>query len=228
MPEGSAFADPGATATDLVDGAVAVLVEGAVDTTVPGVYTLTYTATDAALEHRDGIADGDGRRQDAAGSDGAGHHHGRSDRIGWRHRDLRRVSDGYDQRLADGVLLAGVGQHLPSGPSTVSLLGDGCCRQHGDRVLQRHGQGHDEAGLSPLDGQATATIEAKTAFVDLVRRPPTRSAGRLRRDHLRVGQHVPGRATTRSPTRRRTPPPTAARRVVHGPRASTRRGRSSP
>ena len=49
VPSGSAFADPGATATDLVDGAVAVLVEGAVNTAVPGAYTLTYTATDAAL-----------------------------------------------------------------------------------------------------------------------------------------------------------------------------------
>ncbi len=49
VPAGSAFTDPGATATDLVDGAVAVLVEGAVNTAVPGTYTLTYTATDAAL-----------------------------------------------------------------------------------------------------------------------------------------------------------------------------------
>ena len=49
VPAGSAFADPGATATDLVDGAVAVLVEGTVNTAVPGAYTLTYSATDTAL-----------------------------------------------------------------------------------------------------------------------------------------------------------------------------------
>ena len=46
VPAGSAFADPGATANDLVDGVVAVVVQGAVNTATPGTYTLTYTATD--------------------------------------------------------------------------------------------------------------------------------------------------------------------------------------
>ena len=49
VPAGSAFADPGATANDLVDGIVPVVVQGAVNTATPGTYTLTYTATDAAL-----------------------------------------------------------------------------------------------------------------------------------------------------------------------------------
>ena len=41
------FNDPGATATDDTDGTVDVVVSGAVGSE-PGVYTLTYTATDAA------------------------------------------------------------------------------------------------------------------------------------------------------------------------------------
>jgi hypothetical protein len=45
---GGAFSDPGATAFDAVDGAVAVKASGAVDTTTVGVYTISYTATDAA------------------------------------------------------------------------------------------------------------------------------------------------------------------------------------
>ena len=46
--EGDAFVDAGATALDRVDGEVAVVVTGAVAES-PGVYELTYTATDAAL-----------------------------------------------------------------------------------------------------------------------------------------------------------------------------------
>lgn len=42
------FTDPGATATDDVDGNVSVTVSGTVDTDTPGTYTLTYTATDSA------------------------------------------------------------------------------------------------------------------------------------------------------------------------------------
>lgn len=44
------FANPAASALDNVDGAVAVVVDGddAVDMAVPGVYTITYTASDAA------------------------------------------------------------------------------------------------------------------------------------------------------------------------------------
>jgi hypothetical protein len=44
------FADPGATATDDVDGDLTnhINVSGTVDTTTAGVYTLTYSATDAA------------------------------------------------------------------------------------------------------------------------------------------------------------------------------------
>ncbi|MBT8104787.1 MAG: DUF5011 domain-containing protein [Woeseiaceae bacterium] len=45
--QGTAFTDPGATATDTVDGSVAVVTTGSVDDAV-GTYTLTYTATDAA------------------------------------------------------------------------------------------------------------------------------------------------------------------------------------
>jgi hypothetical protein len=45
---GSAFADPGATASDVVSGTIPVIVTGTVNTAVPGAYTLTYTATDGA------------------------------------------------------------------------------------------------------------------------------------------------------------------------------------
>ena len=46
--QGSTFTDPGATATDDVDGAVSVVESGTVDTSIVGSYTRTYTATDAA------------------------------------------------------------------------------------------------------------------------------------------------------------------------------------
>ncbi|HEX8179661.1 MAG TPA: HYR domain-containing protein [Pyrinomonadaceae bacterium] len=42
------FSDPGATATDNCGGSVAVSVAGAVNLNVPGTYTITYTAQDAA------------------------------------------------------------------------------------------------------------------------------------------------------------------------------------
>lgn len=45
--QGTAFTDPGVSAMDTVDGAVAVVTSGTVGTDV-GTYTLTYTATDAA------------------------------------------------------------------------------------------------------------------------------------------------------------------------------------
>ncbi len=45
---GTVFDDPGATATDNVDAAVAVVVSGSVNTSSPGSYVLTYTAEDAA------------------------------------------------------------------------------------------------------------------------------------------------------------------------------------
>jgi hypothetical protein len=47
---GDTFTDPGATATDDTDGTItsSVVVSGAVDTATEGLYTLTYTATDAA------------------------------------------------------------------------------------------------------------------------------------------------------------------------------------
>ncbi len=46
---GAAYEDPGYTATDDCDGDItdAVVVEGAVDTSTPGTYELTYTSTDA-------------------------------------------------------------------------------------------------------------------------------------------------------------------------------------
>lgn len=47
IPLGANFVDPGATANDLVDGSVAVMVTGSVDTNTVGSYTLTYTATDS-------------------------------------------------------------------------------------------------------------------------------------------------------------------------------------
>ncbi|MEK7135599.1 MAG: DUF5011 domain-containing protein, partial [Patescibacteria group bacterium] len=48
---GDIFTDPGATATDDVDGdlTASIVVAGAVDIATAGLYTLTYTATDAAL-----------------------------------------------------------------------------------------------------------------------------------------------------------------------------------
>jgi hypothetical protein len=47
---GETFTDPGATATDDVDGDLTnhISVSGAVDTATAGLYTITYTATDAA------------------------------------------------------------------------------------------------------------------------------------------------------------------------------------
>ena len=48
LPVGSTFNDPGATALDAVDGAIAVNTSGAVNTDVPGTYIVTYSATDAA------------------------------------------------------------------------------------------------------------------------------------------------------------------------------------
>jgi DNA/RNA endonuclease G (NUC1) len=48
LPVGSTFSDPGATALDAVDGAVAVDVSGSVNTALPGEYIITYSATDAA------------------------------------------------------------------------------------------------------------------------------------------------------------------------------------
>ncbi|NBT49194.1 MAG: DUF5011 domain-containing protein, partial [Actinobacteria bacterium] len=46
--KGSAFTDPGATVTDNVDAARTITGSGSVDTATVGIYTLTYTATDAA------------------------------------------------------------------------------------------------------------------------------------------------------------------------------------
>jgi endo-1,3(4)-beta-glucanase len=45
---GDTFTDPGATATDVVDGAVTVTTSGTVDTSTAGQYSITYSATDAA------------------------------------------------------------------------------------------------------------------------------------------------------------------------------------
>jgi arylsulfatase A-like enzyme len=45
---GSGYSDAGATATDPEGGAVAVVTVNPVDTSTPGVYTVTYSATDAA------------------------------------------------------------------------------------------------------------------------------------------------------------------------------------
>jgi endoglucanase Acf2 len=46
--QGTPYSDQGATATDAVDGSIAVVMTGSVDTAVVGTYVLTYTATDAA------------------------------------------------------------------------------------------------------------------------------------------------------------------------------------
>jgi hypothetical protein len=45
---GSVYADPGATAYDIVDGPTAVTVSGNVNTAAVGTYTLTYSVSDAA------------------------------------------------------------------------------------------------------------------------------------------------------------------------------------
>ncbi|MEY3480303.1 MAG: hypothetical protein RIQ71_1078 [Verrucomicrobiota bacterium] len=45
---GSTFNDPSATATDNVDGSVTVTSSGSVNTAIPGSYTITYSAIDAA------------------------------------------------------------------------------------------------------------------------------------------------------------------------------------
>mgnify|MGYP000846244252 FL=1 len=44
----SDFSDPGATATDAVDGSVRVVTTGSIDPSAAGTYTLTYTAVDSA------------------------------------------------------------------------------------------------------------------------------------------------------------------------------------
>jgi hypothetical protein len=46
---GDSYEDAGATATDNVDVTVTVIPTGTVDTTTPGTYTITYSATDLAL-----------------------------------------------------------------------------------------------------------------------------------------------------------------------------------
>ncbi|HIP81617.1 MAG TPA: DUF5011 domain-containing protein, partial [Leucothrix mucor] len=46
--QNSNYVDAGATATDDVDGVVTASPSGAVNTAIPGTYTITYTATDAA------------------------------------------------------------------------------------------------------------------------------------------------------------------------------------
>jgi hypothetical protein len=43
---GQSYVDPGVTALDEVDGVVSVAVSGSVDSSTPGIYTLTYTASD--------------------------------------------------------------------------------------------------------------------------------------------------------------------------------------
>ena len=48
IDQNSSYEDAGATAVDAVDGVVAVVVSGSVDTATEGTYTLTFTATDAA------------------------------------------------------------------------------------------------------------------------------------------------------------------------------------
>ena len=45
---GSSYTDAGATAVDNVDGSIAVSTTGTVNTSTPGTYTITYTATDDA------------------------------------------------------------------------------------------------------------------------------------------------------------------------------------
>ena len=44
----STYTDAGATAADTVDGSIAIVTTGSVDTAVSDIYTLTYTATDNA------------------------------------------------------------------------------------------------------------------------------------------------------------------------------------
>ena len=48
VEQDTAYVDAGATANDNVDGAISPVMSGTVDTSVPGTYTITYTATDAA------------------------------------------------------------------------------------------------------------------------------------------------------------------------------------
>ena len=48
IPKGASYTDKGATATDNVDGALNAVATGTVNTAVVGMYTITYTATDAA------------------------------------------------------------------------------------------------------------------------------------------------------------------------------------
>jgi hypothetical protein len=48
---GETYNEEGATAADDVDGSVAVVVSGSVDTATPGTYTISYDASDAANNH---------------------------------------------------------------------------------------------------------------------------------------------------------------------------------
>lgn len=57
IPAGSVYADPGATSLDNADGdlTAAIAVAGAVDTAVPGVYTIRYNVRDAAGNQADEV-----------------------------------------------------------------------------------------------------------------------------------------------------------------------------
>jgi hypothetical protein len=48
VAQGGLYTEEGATATDDVDTTIQVVITGAIDTTTPGTYTITYTATDSA------------------------------------------------------------------------------------------------------------------------------------------------------------------------------------
>lgn len=48
LNQGDTYTEAGATAVDDIDGPVPVVITGTVDTSTPGVYTLTYTATDSS------------------------------------------------------------------------------------------------------------------------------------------------------------------------------------
>lgn len=48
LNQGDSYSEPGATATDNIDGSLPVSISGSVNTATPGDYTITYSATDSA------------------------------------------------------------------------------------------------------------------------------------------------------------------------------------